>query len=44
MTPANGDGQHNRIFREQLIIHRLRLHPSSLSSREPATGQDFRFP
>jgi len=40
---GHGDGKHNRLFREHLHIHRLMLHASSLSLREPVTGQPLSF-
>jgi tRNA pseudouridine65 synthase len=39
----HGDGRHNRLFREQLGIHRLMLHASSLSFCEPESGQPLSF-
>jgi tRNA pseudouridine65 synthase len=40
---GHGDGKHNRLFREHLGIHRLMLHASALSFREPETGQELSF-
>jgi len=40
---GHGDGKHNRLFRAQLNIHRLMLHASSLSFREPETGAFLSF-
>jgi len=39
----HGDGKHNRLFRQHLDIHRLMLHASFLSFRDPETGHPLSF-
>ena len=34
-----GKGEHNRLFRERFGFHRLALHASDLSLRQPRTGE-----
>jgi tRNA pseudouridine65 synthase len=38
-----GKGEHNRLFRERFGFHRLALHASELTLRQPRTGEPLRL-